>query len=299
MTNLVGNLKVSLGERIKVLDWMSDETKNKALSKLDKINVKIGYPEKWIDYTTYNVVPDSYLANIRNAMVFEHQRDIQKIGKPVDKTEWFMTPQTVNAYYSPDMNEIVFPAAILQPPFFNMEADDALNYGGIGVVIGHEMTHGFDDQGRKYDENGNISDWWTAEDAERFNARTKQLVKLFSEFDIHGHNINGELTLGENIADLGGLNIAWDAFQMTPESKDSTMIDGFTPAQRFFISYGTIWRNNIREKTLVRLITDDVHSPAEARVNRALFSMPHFYEAFDITPEDKLYIAVEERANIW
>lgn len=210
-----------------------------------------------------------------------------------------MTPQTVNAYYSPEMNEIVFPAGILQPPFFNQEADDAVNYGGIGVVIGHEMTHGFDDQGCKYDEKGNLNNWWTEEDAARFKERTQQLVKLFNEFELRGYHINGELTLGENIADLGGLNIAWDAYQMTDEAKANQSIDGFTPAQRFFISYGTIWRNNIRDKALERRIKEDVHSPAEARVNRTLGSMPHFYEAFDIKPGDKMYIAPEERAAIW
>ena len=224
---------------------------------------------------------------------------MDKIGKPVDKDEWFMTPQTVNAYYSPDMNEIVFPAGILQPPFFNQNADDAVNYGGIGVVIGHEMTHGFDDQGCKYDEHGNLNNWWTEEDATKFAERTKQLVKLFNEFQLRGHNINGELTLGENIADLGGLNIAWDAYQMTDEAKANKPIDDFTPAQRFFISYGTIWRNNIRDKALERRIKEDVHSPAEARVNRTLGSMPHFYEAFEVTPENTMYIAPEERAAIW
>ena len=299
MERLIGNLRIALGERIKHLDWMCDETKAKALHKLDCFNVKVGYPNKWKDYSKYEVKPDSYFQNVHRAIRFENEIDMAKIGKPVDKEEWFMTPQTVNAYYSPDMNEIVFPAAILQPPFFNMDADDAVNYGGIGVVIGHEMTHGFDDQGRKYDEKGNLNDWWTEEDAVRFNERTAQLVKLFDEFELRGNHINGELTLGENIADLGGLNIAWDAYQMTDEAKANQNIDGFTPAQRFFISYGTIWRNNIRDKALERRIKEDVHSPAEARVNRALSSMPHFYEAFVVEPENKMYIPLEERAAIW
>ncbi len=299
MLNLVGNLRVALGERIKQLDWMSDETKAKALHKLDCFNVKIGYPDKWKDYTEYEVTPDSYFENVHRAIRFESKKDIAKIGKPVDKDEWFMTPQTVNAYYSPDMNEIVFPAAILMPPFFNMDADDAVNYGGIGVVIGHEMTHGFDDQGCKYDEKGNLNNWWTEEDATKFAERTQQLVKLFNEFEVRGNQINGELTLGENIADLGGLNIAWDAYQMTDEAKANQSIDGFTPAQRFFISYGTIWRNNSRDQYLERQVVTDVHSPAEARVNRTLGSMPHFYEAFEILPENKMYIAPEERAVIW
>ena len=299
MLNLVGNLRIALGERIKNVEWMSDETKAKALHKLDCFNVKIGYPDKWKDYSKLEITPDSYFQNMHRAIRFENERDMAKIGKPVDKEEWFMTPQTVNAYYSPEMNEIVFPAAILQPPFFNMDADDAVNYGGIGVVIGHEMTHGFDDQGRKYDEKGNLNNWWTEEDAAKFQERTQQLVKLFNEFDVRGYQINGELTLGENIADLGGLNIAWDAYQMTEEAKANKSLDGFTPAQRFFISYGTIWRNNSRDKYLERQVKTDVHSPAEARVNRTLGSMPHFYEAFDIQPENKRYIAPEERAAIW
>ena len=299
MLNLVENLRVALGERIKNLEWMSDETKAKALTKLAAFNVKIGYPNKWKDYTNYNVTADSYFKNFHNYVLFENDIDMARLGKPVDKEEWFMTPQTVNAYYSPEMNEIVFPAAILQPPFFNMDADDAVNYGGIGVVIGHEMTHGFDDQGCKYDENGNLNNWWTEEDVVKFNERTAQLAKLFDEFQVRGYQINGQLTLGENIADLGGLNVAWDAYQMTNEAKANQSIDGFTPAQRFFISYGTIWRNNSRDKYLERQVVTDVHSPAEARVNRTLGSMPHFYEAFDIQPENKMYIAPEERAAIW
>ncbi len=299
MLELVGNLRVALGERIKNLEWMSEDTKAKALVKLDAFNVKIGYPDKWKDYSKYEVTPESYFENVHRAIRFENERDMAKIGKPVDKDEWFMTPQTVNAYYSPEMNEIVFPAAILQPPFFNMDADDAINYGGIGVVIGHEMTHGFDDQGCKYDEKGNLNNWWTEEDSKKFNERTAQLAKLFDEFQVRGYQINGQLTLGENIADLGGLNVAWDAYQMTDEAKANQSIDGFTPAQRFFISYGTIWRNNSRDKYLERQVVTDVHSPAEARVNRTLGSMPHFYEAFDIPAESKMYIAPEERAAIW
>ena len=299
MLNLVNNLKTALGERIKALDWMSEETKARALHKLDCFNVKIGYPNKWRDYSDLVVSNDSYFQNFHRAIEFENDIDMARLGKPVDKEEWFMTPQTVNAYYSPEMNEIVFPAAILQPPFFNMDADDAVNYGGIGVVIGHEMTHGFDDQGCKYDENGNLNNWWTEEDATLFNERTAQLVKLFNEFQVRGYQINGQLTLGENIADLGGLNIAWDAYQMTEEAQANQSIDGFTPAQRFFISYGTIWRNNSRDKYIERQVKTDVHSPAEARVNRTLGSMPHFYEAFDIQPGNGMYIAPEERANIW
>ena len=299
MLNLVGNLRLALRERIKNLDWMSDETKARAIHKLDCYNVKIGYPDKWLDYSSYEVTPDSYFLNIRRGKRFDHERDMAKIGKPVDKGEWDMNPQDVNAYYNPEMNEIVFPAGILQPPFFNMDADDAVNYGSIGVIIGHEMTHGFDNMGRMYDEKGNLNNWWTDEDDAKFTERTKQLVKLFDEFELRGLHINGKLTLGENIADLGGLNIAWDAYQMTDEAKANKSIDGFTPAQRFFISYGTTWRRNMRDKALERIIKDDVHSPAEARVNRALGSMPHFYEAFDIPKGSKMYIAPEERAAIW
>ena len=226
---------------------------------------------------------------------------LQNVGKPVNRDAWgnIMAANVVNACYNPTTNDITFPAAILQPPFFNADADDAVNYGGIGVVIGHEMTHGFDDQGRKYDEKGNLNDWWTEEDAANFKERTQRLVELFNEFELRGNHINGELTLGENIADLGGLNIAWDASQMTEEAQRNESIDNFTPAQRFFISYATIWRNNIRDKALERRIKEDVHSPAEARVNRALGSMPHFYEAFECVEGDKMYIAPENRAKIW
>ena len=299
MLNLVGNLRLALRERIKNVDWMSDETKANAIHKLDCYNVKIGYPDKWLDYSNYEVTPESYFQNVRRYERFNHERDMAKIGKPVDKDEWNMTPQEVNAYYNPELNEVVFPAGILQPPYFNMDADDAVNYGAIGAIIGHEMTHGFDNMGRMFDEKGNLNNWWTDEDDAKFTERTQQLVKLFNEFEMRGHHINGELTLGENIADLGGLNVAWDAYQMTDESKANKPIDGFTPSQRFFISYGTVWRTNIRDKALERKLKEDVHSPAEARVNCALRSMPHFYEAFNIPEGSKMYIAPEERAAIW
>lgn len=300
MVALVGNLRTSLENRIKQLDWMQDETKKQALSKLATMNLKVGYPDKWTDYTALDVVPDSYFTNIRNASKFEFEREMAKIDKPVDKDEWFMTPQTVNAYYSPTMNEIVFPAGILQPPFFNVDADDAVNYGAIGVVIGHEMTHGFDDQGCKYDLNGNLNNWWTVKDTEAFNERTEQLVKLFNEFSVlEGHYVDGRLTLGENIADLGGLMVSWDALQLAAQKNQYDTIDGFSYQQRFFIGYAQIWRQNIREKTLLRRLVEDVHSPGEARVNRTLFSMPEFYKHFPVTPENKLYITPNERASIW
>lgn len=300
MIELVDNLKVALHNRINNLDWMTAETKIKAIEKLDRMNVKVGYPDKWIDYSALAIEPDNYVGNVMRANVFAFHREMDKIGKPVDKDEWGMTPQTVNAYYSPTMNEIVFPAGILQPPFFNVDADDAVNYGGIGVVIGHEMTHGFDDQGRKYDVEGNLNDWWQAEDAAQFDARTAQLVKLYDTYEvIDTLTVNGKLTLGENIADLGGLNISWDALQIALANKKQEQIDGFTPEQRFFIGYAQIWRQNIREKSLIRNLQEDVHSPGIARVNRPIFNLPQFYEAFDIATNDKLYIPVAERANIW
>ncbi|MBP5797525.1 MAG: M13 family metallopeptidase, partial [Bacteroidales bacterium] len=297
--DLVENLRLALGERIKRLDWMSEETKAKALHKLECINMKIGYPDIWLDYGKLEVTPESYFQNVRRANRFENARDMAKIGKFVDMDEWDLSPQTVNGNYRPDKNQITLTAAVLQPPFFNMDADDAVNYGAIGQAIGHEMTHGFDNAGRMYDERGNLNNWWTEEDDARFTERTKQFVKLFDEFELCGRHINGTLTLDENIADLGGLNVAWDAYQMTDEAKANKSIDGFTPAQRFFISYATVWRCNIRDEALELQMREDLHSPHEARANRALGSMPHFYEAFDIPEGSKMYIAPEERAAIW
>ena len=297
--NLVENLRMAFGERIKRLDWMSDETKARALHKLECINMKIGYPDKWLDYSKLEISSASYFQNVRHAIRFENARDMAKIGKFVDKDEWDLSPQTVNGNYRPDKNQITLTAAVLQPPFFNMDADDAVNYGAIGQAIAHEMTHGFDNAGRMYDEKGNLNNWWTEEDDARFAERTKQFVKLFDEFELHGHHINGVLTLDENIADLGGLNVAWDAYQMTDEAKAGKRIDGFSPAQRFFISYATVWRCNIRDEALELQMKEDLHSPHEARANRALGSMPHFYEAFDIPEGSKMYIAPEERAAIW
>ena len=297
--DLVENLRLALGERIKRLDWMSEETKAKALHKLECINMKIGYPDKWLDYGKLEISSASYFQNVRHAIRFENARDMAKIGKFVDKDEWDLSPQTVNGNYRPDKNQITLTAAVLQPPFFNMDADDAVNYGAIGQAIAHEMTHGFDNAGRMYDERGNLNNWWTEEDDARFTERTKQFVKLFDEFELCGRHINGTLTLDENIADLGGLNVAWDAYQMTDEAKANKSIDGFTPAQRFFISYATVWRCNIRDEALELQMREDLHSPHEARANRALGSMPHFYEAFDIPEGSKMYIAPEERAAIW
>ncbi|MFK5857528.1 MAG: M13 family metallopeptidase [Bacteroidota bacterium] len=300
MLVLVENLKLSFADRINDLTWMSDETKVKALEKLQTITVKIGYPDVWKDYTNLAIVPDSYIQNIRNSREFEFNFGINKVGKPVDKNEWGMTPQTVNAYYSPTHNEIVFPAAILQPPFFNMDADDAVNYGAIGVVIGHEMTHGFDDQGRKYDKDGNLNDWWTKKDAELFEKETALLIKQYDNYSVlDSLHVDGSLTLGENIADVGGLNISYNALQMSYNGNTPAPMEGFTADQRFFLGYAQLWRQNIRDKALIQRLKTDVHSPGDARVNIPPFNLDVFIEAFDITENDSLYIPQKERANIW
>jgi putative endopeptidase len=301
MVKLVSNLKVALNDRIQHLKWMSDATKKEAEAKLAKINVKVGYPDKWIDYSKVAVSKESYFVNIMNANRFAVKREFDKIGKPVDRLEWGMTPQTVNAYYSPNMNEIVFPAGILQPPFFYMDADDAVNYGAIGVVIGHEMTHGFDDQGRLYDKVGNLHEWWTKDDAAKFEKQTKVLIDQYDNYKIlDSLHVNGKLTTGENIADLGGVNISYDALHKALQGKDLTeKIDGFTIDQRFFLSYAQVWRNNIRDQELMRRLKEDVHSPGIARVNGIVYNIPAFYKAFNIKATDKRFIPEEKRANIW
>lgn len=300
MEKLVQNLRLAFGERIKKLDWMSPETKKKALEKLDAITVKIGYPDKWRDYSKLKITPDNYFQNVLNATRFAFDFNLNKVGKPVDKSEWHMTPQTVNAYYNPSNNEIVFPAGILQPPFFNKDADDAVNYGAIGVVIGHEMTHGFDDQGRKYDKNGNMHNWWTKEDIKRFNEKTKKLAELYDHYTmLDSLHIDGEVTMGENIADLGGLNIAHDAYLHSLNGKTPKPIDGFTADQRFFMGYAQVWRQSIRPKALAQRLKTDVHSPGEARVNIPPFNLTAFNKAFNIKPGDKLYIPPKDRAYIW
>lgn len=301
MVELVGNLRLALKESIQNLDWMTDETKLKAEEKLAAINLKVGYPNKWIDYSKVEITADNYVQNIWNCTEFGYKRNLNKIGKPVDREEWGMTPQTVNAYYSPNMNEIVFPAAILQPPFFNPEADDAVNYGAIGVVIGHEMTHGFDDQGRQYDKDGNLNNWWTDEDAENFKAKTQILVNEYSNYKVlDSLPVNGELTLGENIADNGGLFIAYSALQKAYEKNGTPAdIDGLTSDQRYLISYAQVWRQHIRPKALMRRLQEDVHSPGIARVNVGVANLPWWYTAFDIKEGDKDFIAPENRAKIW
>ena len=300
MVELVSNLKLAFADRIQRLDWMSDTTKKKAIAKLKAITVKVGYPDKWKDYSKLEVVPDNYFQNISNASKFAFNYNLNKVGKPVDKTEWGMTPQTVNAYYNPSNNEIVFPAGILQPPFFNKDADDAVNYGAIGVVIGHEMTHGFDDQGRKYDKEGNMNNWWTAADAKRFKAKTQKLAALYNQYTIlDSLHVNGQLTMGENIADLGGLNISHEAYLKSLEGKTPKKIDGFTGNQRFFMAFAQVWRQNIRPKEMAKRLKTDVHSPGEARVNIPPFNMDSFIKAFNIKPGDKLFIPKDKRAYIW
>jgi len=301
MLDLVNNLKDALKSRIEKLSWMGTETKKAALEKLAKMNIKIGYPDKWIDYSTLTVTRDSYYQNLLAAARFTFNRDVNKIGKPVDRTQWDMTPQTVNAYYSPNMNEIVFPAGILQPPFFFMNGDDAVNYGAIGVVIGHEMTHGFDDQGRLYDKDGNLREWWTAEDAANFAKQTQILIDQFNEYKmLDSLHVDGKLTIGENIADMGGITVAYVALQKAMQGKDANeKIDGFTSDQRFFIAYAQVWRGNTRDKELMRRLKEDVHSPKEARVNGQVYNIPEFYKAFNIKESDKRYKPESERPVIW
>lgn len=300
MVKLVGNLQKALGERIQALAWMSDETKAKAQEKLAAIYVKVGYPDQWRDYSALEIKNDSYWANILRSNQFDYDYMLAKAGKPVDKTEWLMTPQTVNAYYNPTTNEICFPAGILQYPFFDMNADDAFNYGAIGVVIGHEMTHGFDDQGRQYDKDGNLNDWWTAEDSKKFDERARVLVNHFDSIQVlPGLYANGKLTLGENIADHGGLQVAFQAYQNAANDKPLAEVDGLTPEQRFFLAYANVWAANIREEQ-IRLLTQlDVHSLGKWRVNAALPHIAAWNEAFGIEEGDAMYIAPEQRASIW
>jgi len=300
MTQLVKNLQVALGERIQNLEWMGDSTKAKAMEKLNSFYVKVGYPDKWKDYTKLNVEKDSYWANIKRASDFAVEEMLAKAGKPVDIDEWHMTPQTVNAYYNPTTNEICFPAGILQYPFFDMNADDAFNYGAIGVVIGHEMTHGFDDQGRQFDKEGNLKDWWTADDATRFNERSKVLVDFFNNIEVlPGLQANGQLTLGENIADHGGLQVAYQAFKNATKEAPLADVDGFTPEQRFFLAYAGVWAGNIRDEQIRVYTKSDPHSLGRWRVNGALPHINAWYDAFGITETDPLYIAPENRASIW
>lgn len=300
MVKLVANLQGALGERIQALSWMSDGTKAKAQEKLDAIYVKVGYPDTWRDYSGLEISDDSYWENIKRSNVFDYDYMIAKAGKPVDKTQWLMTPQTVNAYYNPATNEICFPAGILQYPFFDMNADDAFNYGAIGVVIGHEMTHGFDDQGRQYDKNGNLKDWWTAEDAKNFEARAQVLVNHFDSIEVLPElHADGRFTLGENIADHGGLQVSHLAFRKVLAQQPLAEVGGFTPDQRFFLSYANVWAGNIRDEQIRMLTKADPHSLGRWRVDGALPHIGAWYEAFGIQDTDPLYLAPDNRASIW
>ena len=300
MLELVGNLQTALGERIQELEWMSEVTKEKALEKLATFHVKIGYPDKWKDYSSLAIKNDNYWENIKRANQWEHAEMIAKADNPVDPDEWFMNPQTVNAYYNPTTNEICFPAGILQYPFFDMNADDAFNYGAIGVVIGHEMTHGFDDQGRQYDKEGNLKDWWTEEDAVNFTKRAQVMIDFFNAIEVApGVHANGEFTLGENIADHGGLQVSYQALKNATKDNPLKDKDGFTPEQRFFLAYGNVWAGNIRSEEILRLTKIDPHSLGQWRVDGALPHIDAWYKAFNITEKDPMFIAPKDRVSIW
>jgi endothelin-converting enzyme/putative endopeptidase len=300
MNELVENLKVAFAQRIESREWMGEGTKKQALAKLGKFTTKIGYPDEWKDYTKLTITDTSPATNMIAAAEFEFERDLAKLGGPIDHNEWHMTPQTINAYYNPTMNEIVFPAAILQPPFFNMAADDAVNYGGIGAVIGHELSHGFDDKGSKYDGDGNLRNWWTPTDREEFEKRASGLVKQYSEFrPFEDMTVNGELTLGENIGDLGGLAVSYAAYRLSLDGQQPPVIDGLTGDQRFFLGWSQIWRRLYREQELRKRLITDPHSPSEFRVNGIVRNMDQWYEAFGIDKDDPLYIAPEDRIRIW
>lgn len=298
MVNMIENLRKAYGDSIKELDWMSEPTKLKALDKLAKFDPKVGYPDKWRDYSGMEIKDGSLVNNLNEATRFLTKRNRSKLGQPIDRTEWGMNPQRVNAYYNPVKNEIVFPAAILQPPFFNLQADEAVNYGGIGAVIGHEMGHGFDDQGSKYDGNGNLKSWWTDEDRKKFEQRTAKLIKQYDGFTVvDGTHVKGEFTQGENIGDLSGVSIAYKAFK--ENYKDNRVIDGLTPDQRFFMGWAQVWMRKYRDEELLKRIETDPHSPSEFRTNGILRNIPEFYRAFNVKEGDKMYLKPEDRVKIW
>jgi len=300
MVALVGNLRATYKASIEKLDWMDAATKQRALEKLAKFTLKIAYPDQWRDYSKLIIKPDDLVGNVMRANRFEYAREVNKLGKPIDRTEWGMTPQTVNAYYNPAMNEIVFPAAILQPPFFNAEADDAVNYGGIGAVIGHEMSHGFDDQGAKYDGDGNLDNWWSPATLKKFQAKTKALISQYGQFEaLPGHHVNGALTIGENIADNSGLNIAYQAYQRSLHGKPAPVIDGLTGDQRFFMGWAQVWRAKRRPAYALQLLTVDPHSPPRFRCDGVLSNMDTFYRAFDVKPGDKMYLPPNQRVQMY
>jgi len=294
--NLIKGFEVSINE----LEWMTPETKVAAQEKLAKFTYKIGYPDKWKDYSALDIEANDLVGNYQRYAQFEYKAMLAKLGKPIDRTEWHMTPQTVNAYYSPVMNEIVFPAAILQPPFFNMDADDAINYGGIGAVIGHEISHGFDDQGAKYDGDGNLRDWWSDKDREEFQKRGAQLSAQYAGYEaMPGRFVNGDLTLGENIGDLGGLTVAARSYKMSLNGQPSPVIDGLTGEQRLFIGWSQVWRRNYRDEELGRRLMTDSHSPSHFRAMGTPRNIPAFYEAFDLKEGDKMFLTEDERVKIW
>ena len=297
---LIDNLKKAFEARITKLDWMSDSTKAKAKEKLYAFTQKIGYPDKWRDYSNVEVKRDAYFENRLSANRNDFGYSLAKVGQPVDRTEWHTTPPTVTAYNNPPLNEIVFPAGILQSPYFDVYADDALNYGGIGMVIGHEITHSFDDQGAQYDKAGNVTDWWTKTDYEKFKARTQQVIDQYNLFTVlDSMHVKGPLTVGENTADIAGVAIAYDAFKMTAQGKDTTKLDGFTPDQRFFISIARIWRVKTKDEFMRMYVNTNPHSPARWRVNAPLMNFTPFYNAFNVQPGDKMYKPENERITVW
>jgi putative endopeptidase len=302
MVELVANLVEAYRQRINALEWMSPETRQRALDKLGRFTPKIGYPDKWKDYSALEISADDLVGNVRRSMAVETARDLAKLGKPVDRTEWRMTPQTVNAYYNPRMNEIVFPAGILQPPFFHLDADDAVNYGAIGAVIGHEIGHGFDDQGSKYDGEGNLNDWWTDEDRAAFEERADKLVEQYSALEpsgAPGHHVNGALTLGENIGDLGGLSIAYTAYQLSLHGAEMPVVGDIPSNRRFFLSWAAAWSSKAREAEVIRRLALDPHSPPEFRCNAVVRNIDDFHTAFSITDSDGMWLAPEDRVRIW
>jgi putative endopeptidase len=300
MEGLVKNLLVAYRQSIDTLDWMSPATRKQAQIKLSKFRVKIGYPNKWRDYSAFDVAPDDLIGNVARWREFDYNREMNKLGNPIDREEWGMTPQTVNAYYNPELNEIVFPASILQPPFFDANADDAVNYGAIGAVIGHEISHGFDDQGSQYDGDGNLRDWWTKADHKNFAAKTRQLISQYSAYSpVKGYNVNGELTLGENIADNSGVAIAYKAYKLSLGGKKAPVIDGYTGEQRFYIGFAQVWRMKMRDAQQLVLLKVDPHSPGQFRTNGTMRNQPGFYSAFGVKPGDKMYLSPKERVIMW
>ena len=300
MQALVQNLLAAYRQSIGQLDWMSPQTKREALQKLAKLTPKIGYPNKWRDYSALQIVKGDLAGNLMRASAFEYQYQISKLGKPIDREEWEMTPQTVNAYYNPELNEIVFPAAILQPPFFDPNAEDAANYGAIGAVIGHEISHGFDDQGSQYDGDGNLRDWWTKEDHKNFAAKTRMLVEQYNAFSpVPGYHVNGELTLGENIADNSGLAIAYKAYHLSLGGKEAPVIDGLTGDQRLYMGFAQVWRSKTREAQAIAWLKSDPHSPARFRTDGTLANQPAFYTAFGVKKGDRMYLPPDQRVTIW